>query len=265
MLEEQDKYKGSVFILGGDFNLPDIEWPSGLVTGHSVPSHVTDTIINMADDLSLSQMVDFHTRKEHTLDLVFTSHPSLVNKCKCLPPLGKSDHDIVLIDTLITPQRSKPTRRKIHIWDKADHDSIRKDLSDFTQTFTSHTYTDIDNMWNTIRDFTTNLIHKHVPSKMTSSRSTNPWANRHIARLSRRKQRAHKKAKRTKHNRDWARYKSLQAETQREVRRAHDTYMDEIIGGDMRENPKRLWSYLKSRKQDTSGVSPLKTLRRIPP
>ena len=113
-------------------------------------------------------------------------------------------------------------------------------------------------MWNTIKDFTTGLIDDHVPSKMTSCKSTNPWSNRRIKRLSRRKQRAHKKAKRTKHHKDWTRYKTLQAETQREVRRAHDACMDEVIGEDMRENPKRLWSYLKSRKQDTSGVAPLK-------
>ena len=31
-----------------------------------------------------------------------------------------------------------------------------------------------------------------------------------------------------------------------------------VISGDIQENPKRLWTYLKSRKQDTSGVAPLK-------
>ena len=34
--------------------------------------------------------------------------------------------------------------------------------------------------------------------------------------------------------------------------------MDEVISGDITNNPKRLWTYLKSQKQDTTGVAPLK-------
>jgi hypothetical protein len=47
----------------------------------------------------MEQIVDFPTRLDNTLDLVFTTHRSLVNKCKPLP--GISDHDIVLVDTNI--------------------------------------------------------------------------------------------------------------------------------------------------------------------
>jgi hypothetical protein len=39
---------------------------------------------------------------------------------KTLPPLGKGDHDIVLCDTLITPNRVKKPRRNILLWKKAD-------------------------------------------------------------------------------------------------------------------------------------------------
>ena len=34
--------------------------------------------------------------------------------------------------------------------------------------------------------------------------------------------------------------------------------MDKIISGDITNNPKRLWTYLKSQKQDTTGVAPLR-------
>jgi hypothetical protein len=187
------------------------------------------------------------------LDLTLTLHSPQLDKCKCLPPLGKSDHVILLLDTLITPQRSKPVKRKIYLWDKADQEWP----SGLTQIFTTKTYANIDDMWITIKNFTTDFIDRHIATKMSSSKNTNPWANRHIEWLSRRKQRAHTKAERTKHPRNWKRYKSLQVETQREIKQAHGAYMDKVIIGDMQENSKRLWSYLNSRKQDTSGVAPL--------
>ena len=62
----------------------------------------------LSDDLSqkestissqaIKQVVDFPTRDGNTLDLLITSHPSLVDECKPLPSLDKSDHDTILVD-----------------------------------------------------------------------------------------------------------------------------------------------------------------------
>lgn len=46
------------------------------------------------------------------------------------------------------------------------------------------------------------------------------------------------------------------------MKKAHDVYLDEIISGDIINNPKRLWTYLKNRKQDGTGGTPLKILQR---
>ena len=101
--------------------------------------------------------------------------------------------------------------------DKADQAFIWKDLDGFFKPFTSHPYTHmyIDNMWNTIKNFTNRLINDHVPSKMASTKNTNPWAQ------------------------GLDTIQETTAETQREVRQAHDAYMDEII----RESPGWLHSY----------------------
>ena len=58
-------------------------------------------------------MVDFKTRGDNILDLVFTSHPSLVEHTKPIPALGKADHDIVLCDSQLKPVRSRKARRNI--------------------------------------------------------------------------------------------------------------------------------------------------------
>ena len=77
--------------------------------GTQYPSRVSQAFLDIVSDNSLEQMVDFPTRKDKTLDLLFTSHPSHVEKCKPLPSIGNSDHDIVLLDTsfVFRPQASQ--------------------------------------------------------------------------------------------------------------------------------------------------------------
>jgi hypothetical protein len=86
----------------------------------------------MQDDLSLEQLVSFPTRAEKTLDLVFTTHPSLVDKCKPLPSVCKSDHDIVLVDLFISPTIAKTQQRKMFMWKNANKNAIRTKIRELT-------------------------------------------------------------------------------------------------------------------------------------
>ena len=249
--------KHSTFFLAGDFNLPDINGEDHSPTGNAYAQALNHRLIYLAEDLSLDQMVNFNTRKDNTLDLFFTSHPSLLEKLKSLPPLGKSDHDIVLIDTSLTPSRTKPVKRKIFQWAKANKDAIHMELHEFQDDITKNKELNTDSLWEAFKTLFDRLVMQYVPSKMSSNKYRNPWTNRTVTRLSRRKSRAHRKAKQTRHSRDWERYKHLSKSLQRECRKAHNTYVNDIICGDMKQNSKKLWTYLKSKKQDTTGIAPL--------
>ena len=62
--------KNAVFILGGDFNVPNINWQSNDITGTKLYSKkVNQTYLDLAAEHSLEQMVDFPTRGDNTLDL----------------------------------------------------------------------------------------------------------------------------------------------------------------------------------------------------
>ena len=75
------------------------------VVGTIYPNNMNKFFIDTIEEISMEQIVDFSKRLDNILYLVFTTHPSLVNKCKPLPGIG--DHDIVLIDTSIEVNRSK--------------------------------------------------------------------------------------------------------------------------------------------------------------
>ena len=112
-------------------------------------------------------------------------------------------------------------------------------------------------MWAAFKTTVTSAMDQHVPTKMTSARRTHPWVNTNLRKLMRKKQRAHLLAKRTRQARDWNRYKKLQAEAQRSTRKAHKGYMEDIVSQDLKENSKRFWSFIKSKRQEASGVSVL--------
>ena len=109
-----------MILLGGDFNLPDINWLDQSITGNQYPKKANQTLLDIIADNGLEQIVDFPTRKDNTLDLMLTTHPAFKLRCKPLPSIGNSDHDIVLLDMACKPFKPKPVKRKIYLWKKAD-------------------------------------------------------------------------------------------------------------------------------------------------
>ena len=76
--------------------------------------------LEIVADEGLEQIVDFPTRRDNTLDRMLTSHPAFKLRCKPLPSIRSSDHDIVLLDMACKPFKPKPVRRKLFLWKKAD-------------------------------------------------------------------------------------------------------------------------------------------------
>ena len=89
----QQRHQEAMYLLGGDFNLPDINWRDASVTGHQNPLAVNRGFLEAFDDIGLTQIVDFptHSNPDHTLDLILTNRPSLIQRCEHLP--GVADHD----------------------------------------------------------------------------------------------------------------------------------------------------------------------------
>ena len=125
-------YRDHIFWIGGDSNLPDINWKTDNIEGHQYPISISQDFIDLFRDMGSQQVIDLPTRLSNTLDIFATNRPSLVSKCLALP--GLSDHDIILIDTTTTAQKRRTVRRLIHIWSKADIDAITADLEQYSQT-----------------------------------------------------------------------------------------------------------------------------------
>jgi hypothetical protein len=136
------------------------------------------------------EIVDKPTRERSILDLCFTSMPSLVQNIEVLA--GISDHDIVAIDTLIKPFRSRPVKRKVYpSYNKADVDGLNQALADFGNSLTEEKVNEssVEDLWRDFKSVLFTSMDKFIPSKMTSSNHNLPWVDASIRRAVRRKQR----------------------------------------------------------------------------
>ena len=75
--------KKCVLLIEGDFNLPDINWRDLTISSTQYPSRLNKTFLDIVADNSLEQIIDFPTRKDNTLDLILTSHPSFRDVSQC--------------------------------------------------------------------------------------------------------------------------------------------------------------------------------------
>ena len=123
-------------------------------------------------------MVDFPTRKENTLDIIFTNRPSLVHKLTQCP--GISDHNTIVQAEIDCRARvHKPVKRKVHLWHKLSpemtsllKDHVRSKSEMISQNFCVDS--PVEDIWSQIKIISAEVLDKLVPSKITSSHFTHP-------------------------------------------------------------------------------------------
>ena len=91
---------------------------------------------------------------------------------------------------------------------------------------------------------------------MIGANCKQPWVNRAIIQLGRRKQRCYNRAKTDK---QWQYYKCLKRDMQRECRKAYNYYMNKTIFNPFQNGRKKnLFRYFKSLRRDHGGIPTLR-------
>ena len=103
------------------------------------------------------------------------------------------------------------------------------------------------------------ILAVNIPSKLSNSRHNLPWMNRNLKRLIRKKGRRFKKAKKSGMDEDRARYLDIEQMVKRELRDAERVYVNGILQNGLESGNKPFWKYVKSQKQESFGISALKS------
>ena len=72
------KFSNMPIWIGGDMNLPDIEWETEQLTTNQYMHSISYSFLDTLANTGLQQIVNFPTRNNNTLDVVLTNRPSLV-------------------------------------------------------------------------------------------------------------------------------------------------------------------------------------------
>ena len=195
----------------------------------------------------------YHTRESLILDLFCTNKPGLTKSVNVIP--GISHHEIVCADCNIRARMTKKTPREIHLWSKADWQSLRTKLCEFRDDFISSCHLrSVEENYSKCKSEVELLMSKYIPTKMTSTRFNMPWFNNTIKRMCKKKQKLFNKAKRTKLNRHWQQYHAFKKDVLKSIRKQRWKYIDDILQVSLEQgHSKPFWSYIRAQRQDNSG------------
>ena len=258
--------------IGGDFNLGDIDWDTDSLKPYASSAGLCKRLLTITKDHFLDQLVTEPTRitenTENILDLFFCNNPSLVNRVEVIP--GISDHEAVYAESSLRPAKAATPPRKVHLYRKADFDSLKAELRHVKEEFLSMENTSTcQEMWNKFRQTVSDLMKKHVPSKMLrGNKIKKPWINRKVKSLMKRRSKLFTRMRKTRNETDIRKYKECKKTLQKTERQSYWAYVNNIIEtGDPNDEhypkQKRFWSYIKSLRKDSTGIAPLKDNGRL--
>nr|VZH92783.1 unnamed protein product [Spirometra erinaceieuropaei] len=164
LLEQLKKFSSrpNIMIMG-DFNAPGTNWNTLQASG---PKSAFDyRLLSKTLNACLTQHVMFPTRtregqRENCLDLVFTKTPDSIDEIASMPPLGRSDHVVLMWDYSLFSISHTPGHKRRNVW-RGDFNQMRADLSglDWGSLFTGSANDD----WELFKNVLLQLINNHCP------------------------------------------------------------------------------------------------------
>ena len=73
--------------------MPDIDW-----SYYHAPDNIINTFLNFVNSYRLTQFVKQSTRNNNILDLVLSTSNKIISNIDILPPIGTSDHNVIIFD-----------------------------------------------------------------------------------------------------------------------------------------------------------------------
>ena len=248
-------------IIGGDFNLPGINWNDMRTPPGTPHRKQASLLLGTLEELHLHQMVHFPTRKTNTLDLLLTDAPNQVNRVHKAP--GLSDHDTVIIEHQLKATVNKKEPRSVPLYHKANWEDIKKrtkELSTYYFTANATSRRSLNANWDEIRSCISDCTRNLIPHKKIGTRFHLPYITPQIKRKIRKRQRIFQRAKKRNKQKDWDYCRNLKREIKRDLDEAYNSYIKNMLNMD-EDKPgmiKRFYRFIKSLRQDSFGVSTLR-------
>ena len=185
----------------------------------------------------------FRNDQSSLLDLVFTKEERDVRNIEHLPPLGMSDHEMVMGD-FVTEWRSKVVQKERRMYHRGNYDRINEEmmLVDWENVFEGKS---VHECWDIFKAKLDELVRNFVPMSIPKDYNE-PWMNRSLMRLWKKKYHAWKRYTNSK---SYAKHQAARKEAdiyKKKARQAKRLYEKRLAKG-VRHNKKAFFRYVNSK------------------
>ena len=248
-------------LIMGDFNVPGIDWINRDVLVGA--SKIDKDVYKKMQDCFLYQHVTKPTRfrgtSSSTLDLIFTKEEEDVKNIQVLEPLGKSDHGIV-IGNFVCEWKNKVKQRITRMYYKGQYETINQKIEeiDWEGKFYNKT---VNECWEIFKTIIQDLVDKYVP--MSTPRDYNePWMNRRLLKLWKKKQNAWNRYTSVKSQRKWRLYRKDANKLKKNTRKARRAY-ERKIAKESATNKRAFFRYVNSKLTVRPEITAMKNKQGI--
>ena len=232
-------------LLLGDFNVPGVDWKDkDLKRG---AKRIDGLMLDVVNDCFLHQHVQEDTRfrneQSSILDLVFTKEERDVRNVELQPPLGGSDHAIVMGD-FVTEWKSRIVQKPRRLYHKGDYKKIKEELNcvQWNREFENK---QVQECWDIFRVKLEALVEKYIP--MSTPKDYNePWMNNSLMKMWKKKYNAWKRYSQNKSFHRQQVYTNKAKLFKKKARQAKRLYEKRLAKG-VRYNKRAFFRYVNSK------------------
>nr|XP_022921128.1 uncharacterized protein LOC111429451 [Onthophagus taurus] len=253
----RDAYPEIMIVIIGDFNMPTISWSMSeddvLIPTGNFDRRAID-FLNIYSYCNFSQFNNVSNINNRILDLVLCANGRVESIHLCNDPLVDPDchhppFEFLLSGMFICLSDGPNVR---FLFKNANSGAIKCFLNsiDWQTVFAGM---GVESMVEVFYDRVNYVINRDVPKRFLPKQRFPYWYKRSTIRVIKEKLLYHKKWKSTRHNSDYLAFSILRSRSKRLIAADYRDYLNSIQAGVM-ENPKGIWSFVKSRKGDVSGL-----------
>ena len=254
----------------GDFNFPEIDWKSWSTGDEDNTNNKCYKFLECIRDCyfyqhSLEPTRGRGTDRPSTLDLIFTNEEGMVNGIDINPPIGKSDHSVLMFDFTCHMRMNNAKKKKaIPQYEKGDYILMRQLIEDTQwERLLLLDQEDIDKQWDSFLNTFKDIEEQCIPIKYVQS-NLGIRKNQHSIKVDHKVlQKINRKKELWKHIRKSMANEQQKLEYRRvtnQVRRLTRKFKknrEKIIADQVNINSKKFWSYAQSKMRTKPGIPDL--------
>ena len=253
----QENGESSCLILGGDFNLPELDWSEDMSVPINNGGRADHNVFcDLMGDNFLQQFISGPTHiSGNKLDLLLSNWPEVIENVSTFHPRDgrfPSDHYVITFTIKLRFKRSKGSTRQVFDFKNGNLDALRESLS--RTPFQIAASEDIDEYWSNWKDLFLSAVKDHVPTKTVRDTNSPPWIDGEVRHLIRKKYTALKKYRQHKTEERKQKLRALSQNLKYVIRCKHHQYLAKIEMS-FKDNPKIFWSYHKAFLGGRSGAN----------